>query len=338
VTDLYTGVVDSLTTDGIDGLFVKKRIPGIAALDVFAARSVSDGGEALILDVETVGLARMQEWPSSRGFEIRPEPLTAGSAGRTRLHILVTEPRYRDVFRSLCGDVCTILAPETDHADAIHALHARLVRWQSFLRKHGPEGLSEEARCGLFGELLILRELLLPTLGGAASLRAWRGCKKAHQDFQLPERAVEVKTTRATIPDRISISNVQQLDGEGIMHMVLALVHVHENESTGETLPGLIDSLRSELADDARDLLEQGLEEVGYSAIHHSLYDRTRYKHIRSRYFEVKSGFPRIEREGLTNGVKAVRYEISLDACLPYETDEASVTSVVSMGSADVNH
>jgi hypothetical protein len=332
LSDYYTSVLDSLTTAGIAGSHVKKRIGEIVALDSYAAKRVADGLEALILEFATSVLAGISEWPESRGFAVLPEPIEGGSSGKTRLYLQLLDERYRDVFHALCTDVCVVLVEASAENEAIRAFHSRLVRWQSFLQKHGPEGLGPEARCGLFGELLVLRDLLIPTMETGAVLRAWRGCKKAHQDFQFPDRALEVKTTRAPIPDRVTISNVQQLDGAGIQCMILTVVHVHENESTGESLPEMVDSLRVALPDDARDLLDAGLEEVGYSDAHQDLYSKTRYQHIGLLHFEVRDGFPRITRDQISDGVKRVKYEVGIDACRKFQIDEAAVLQLLKDG------
>jgi len=328
VSDPYTPVVDSLTTDGVTGTHVQKRIGEISALDAYAAKRVADELEALIFEVATAAIERINEWPRSRGFEV----LLERGEEETRVHLQLVEERYREVFRALCGDVCKVMIGASDEADAVRVFHQRLLRWQSFLQKHGPEGLSEHARCGLFGELLVLRDLLLPCMGAGVVLHAWRGCKKAHQDFQFPDRALEVKTTRASIPDRISISNVQQLDGEGMEHMFLTVVHVNENETVGETLLDVIDGLRDVLPDDNRDLLDAGLNEVGFSDAHRALYARSRFQLIDLLHFEVRAGFPRLARHQIPDGVKSVRYEITIDACRPFRTDQAAVLELLQDG------
>jgi len=335
MNDLYTPVVDSLTTDRVTGTHVKKRIGEVSAVDTYAAKRIADDLEALIIDVGTRALEGIEDWPRSRGFEVLTEPIVSGATGRTRLYLQLVEGRYRQVFRALCGDVCKVMAGTSDESGAVRTFHRRLVRWQSFLQKHGPEGLSENERCGLFGELLVFRDLLLPRIAAGLVVRAWRGCKRAHQDFQFPDRALEVKTTRATIPDRISVSNVQQLDGEGMEHMFLTLVHVNQNETTGETLNQIVDSVRAALPDDARDLLEEGLEEVGYSDAHRDIYSTTRYQHLDLQHFEVRDDFPRLIRGQVPDGVKNVRYELSIDACRPFLTAEAEVLGTLVEGLDD---
>ena len=330
MSTLYSSVVDSLNPARAGGTHVQKRIDAVTALDAYAARRTADALEALIIELGTSALAGISEWPDAKGLDVLPTPIESGPSGRTRILVQLSETRFRQVFRALCADICGVLAAATNERDAVAAFHRRLVRWQSFLQRHAPEGLGGDARCGLFGELLVLRDLILPNIPHASALRSWRGSKKAHQDFQFSRLALEVKTSRATLLDRVSVSNVQQLDDDGVDKMFLTVVHVHENESTGESLPAIIDDLRSILTDDCRDLLDDGLQEVGYLDAHRQLYERTLYQPIDTLHFEVRVGFPRLVRSAIPSGIKSVKYQLAIEACRSFLVDRNSIVQALS--------
>jgi hypothetical protein len=323
---LYTPVIDNIETDGRDGLFAQRRIIEIQALDVFAAIKNSDNLEALLVQLDPQLLSDIEEWPHTKGFQVELRPVKSGSKRLALICIELSAIEYRDFFHSLGEDICNILTKITDPQSAIHELHSRLYRWQEFLRKNRPEGLSTDAQVGLFGELLILESLFLQELNPVVAINGWRGCKKAHQDFQYPDLALETKTTRSTIPDTIHISNIQQLDDEGINDMFLAVVWVHQNQTAGLTLSEKIDVLRSNLIDPALSLFDEGLIEVGFLDSHRELYKRQRYQLRDVRYYEIRDEFPRLTRNQITDGVKDVNYQISIDACLPYK---ATVESII---------
>ena len=138
---------------------------------------------------------------------------------------------------------------------------------------------------------------------------------------------MEVKTTRAPIPETISIANVQQLDEDGISPLVLTIVHVHVNETTGETLPDIVAAIRSRVADEAKADFEEGLIEVGYLDIHAKSYT-SRYHLNGVLYHEVADDFPRVLRSQLPEGVKKVRYEVSVDAARPFRVAEGRVYEI----------
>ena len=66
--------------------------------------------------------------------------------------------------KGLGEDICKVIEPETDPHNAVREMHRRLYRWQEFLMRHSPDGLSSEQRTGLFGELELLRSLILKNL------------------------------------------------------------------------------------------------------------------------------------------------------------------------------
>jgi hypothetical protein len=278
------------------------------------------------LVLQATSVAGIREWPESAGFDL--DVLTTGGASQnatTEIYLQLTDGRYRDVFLALCEDVCSVLAKATGEAAAVRDFHSRLVRWQSFLKLNRPEGLSPEAQVGLFGELRVMADILLERMDHSAVVRAWRGCRKAAQDYQFNTWAMEVKTSRAPILDRIAVSNVQQLDEDGKSPLFLTVVQVHANPTSGETLPQLVERVRGRVDFECLELLDSGLVEVGYLETQAHLYAETKYDLIQVLHHEVRDGFPRIRRNDLPDGVKKVRYDISIDAARGFRVGEEAV-------------
>lgn len=337
MSESFAEIVDSFEAAGQSGVFVQKRDSRVGVLDVFAARKIETGLEALLVQAQPGLLPRIDEWPRSEGFHVEIRPLQ-GKSGTVLVCLELTAREFRDVFLALAEDVCSVLQRESDPGEAIRAMLRRLLRWQEFLRKHRPDGLSEEARIGLFGELEVLRSLFLGALEDAKAVAGWRGCRGANQDFQYPAFALEVKTTRATIPDRIHISNVRQLDEEGIHSMFLYLVLVEQNESAGVSLPGIVAEIRSRLYGHALDLFNEGLVAVGYLDIHEELYAATLYRVKEFRAYSVTGEFPRLRWEAIPEGVKEVKYQIGIDACRPYLVEHEAVSTAVHNLNDDSDH
>jgi hypothetical protein len=322
----YGTVVDSLDICAAAGSsHVRKRMPGHDHPSVYAAKEVDTNLEALLLEVGVDSLQNIDDWPRSDGFEVRPRPHPDDPRNRARLDLQLLAPLYRDVFRTLAADLCDRLLTVSTEEHAVRTLHEQLEHWQAFLKKHRPEGLGDEMQAGLYGELLILKDLFLAEIAASRAVRSWRGCKKAHQDFQLPGMALEVKTTRAAIIDRIRVSNVQQLDSDAPSPLFLTVVHVHANEASGDTLPDLIATIRSALTTSDHHTFDAGLLEVGYLDLHADRYRATRYQTMEIRHFKVDAGFPRLVSADLPPGVKAVQYTIGTDACAPFKVDYAAV-------------
>lgn len=337
ISESFAEIVGSLEETGRTGVFVQRRDSRIAVLDVFAARKIDSGLETLLVQVQPTLLPPIDKWPQSEGFYIEIRPSQQRS--ETVLVCLeLTAVKFREVFLSLAEDICGVLQRESEPGEAIRAMLQRLSHWQAFLRTHGPDGLSERARVGLFGELEVLRSFFLGALENSKAVAGWRGCRGANQDFQYPSFALEVKTTRAATPDRLYISNIQQLDEEGIDTMFLCLVMVEQNESAGVSLPEIVAGIRNRLYGHALDLFNEGLVTVGYLDTHEELYSATLYMVKEFRAFSITGEFPRLRREVIPNGVKGVEYQIGIDACMPHLVEHEVVSAAVCKLTNDSEH
>lgn len=331
-SNLFEKTVQGIITDGKQGPYQGKLISDITVLDVYAARRVMDGLEALMLLVEQKSVLPIRKWPQSEGFSVEVElEEEKNTDSRVQVCIQLTDIRHVDVFFVLCEDICKLLLSETDESAATKAFHSRLVKWQTFFKKGRQEGLSEEKQVGLFGELIVMMDVLLPRIESSLVLQAWRGCKRASQDYQFADWTLEVKTSRATIVEKVWISNVQQLDEDGKSPMILTVVHVHANPTVGYTLPEIISELRNKLEGEAGELIEVGLFEVGYLDVHEKLYMDIKYRVLNISHFKVEEDFPRLKRTDLPDGVKGVKYEISIDSAKDYRVNEETLYSITKM-------
>lgn len=192
-------------------------------------------------------------------------------------------------------------------------------------------GLTPEARRGLFGELSILRGHLLPALPAAQAVAAWTGPTAAHQDFQLPGAAIEVKATSAKEPQTLVISSERELDPSGTPQLILAGLSLDERRGgSGESLNTAVGSARGDVTDPAaRSLLDDLLVRAGYLQSQRDLYDEPRYTVRRERFWHVTGDFPRITEADLRPGVGDCRYRISTSGLDQYLMTADQVGSVV---------
>jgi len=323
-------VWDRLTPNpGDNDGYLRLRLPSVTACATYAARSTADGAEALLLEVGTGSLTGIAAYPHSAGFDVRSEVIAPGRVGRTRLLLRLINPRFRDVFYALCDDVVQSLTGASGEAEAVQTFVARLTRWQAFLRRHSPEGLSLEERRGLLGELSFLGDVLLPCMGGLAAVRSWKGWQRANHDFQFAAGSVEVKTTSANLPHAFHVSNVGQLDDSGVTALFVHLVQVSEAESGATSLPELVASIRERLPDNASAVFDDALVDFGYLDTHVGLYSRPRYTIRSRRYFAVEDGFPRLLGGMMPPGVEEVSYSVAVAACTPFERDVSTLVASI---------
>lgn len=133
-------------------------------------------------------------------------------------------------------------------------------------------GLTEDETLGLLGELRFLEALLIVAPGQRAkgkAIAAWKGHEKGARDFIDGRCGVEVKTTRSE-HSRHRISNVMQVDPRrslsGELQEELFLLSFgfrrvdRTNESSGFSLPELVDSILTRLESEVEENVSAELQ------------------------------------------------------------------------------
>jgi hypothetical protein len=303
--------------------YLTRRIFPDGNHDIYLAIEYPSRTRILMIYVDCTSIEKSIVFPTSSGFEVRR--MIFPEDNRIALQLILINNRYKDIFTALVQDIAENIAFIPVETDAVQMFANRLKRWQMFLEKHDLEGLSEEVQQGLYGELWFLRQLVIPHFG-LSSLHYWLGPEGANQDFSFEGCAVEVKTTVSQNPQKLSISNENQLDETRLNKLFLMHLSL-DVRSNGETLPEIVESLRAILGKDSssRELFEKRLFQIGYLDIHAPKYSETSYKHRTSGYFKIEQDFPRIVPADLKQGIVQVRYSIEISACRPYAIAEPEV-------------
>jgi hypothetical protein len=248
--------------------------------------------------------------------------------GHAYFGVALREMRFADVFAALAEDLAQrIEAAPASEAVAVFA--GRLARWRRFLAA-AAEGLGEEARRGLWGELHLLLEVLLPVLGEVTA-SGWKGPHAAHQDFQFPGAWIEVKTTVAKQPQAVRITSERQLDDTHAPALFLHVLALETVEGGATTLPELVARVRTALSlwPHAREQFEDGLLAARYLDFHAARYQGQGYAVRREDTFRVGPSFPRIIESDLPSGVGDTSYRLSLAACERFSVPLAALVSAL---------
>jgi hypothetical protein len=280
-----------------------------------------DDVRGLLLEVRAKSVPAGATLPSGSGFEVSVEPIVPGPNGTVRLCLALADGRYEEVFGVLADDVAAAVGAEASEAASVNVFIGRLNTWQRFLRRHGDRLLSEEARVGLFGELLQVSELLGAGAVAGDVVAAWRGPSGGAQDFALGGCALEVKTTASAHPTSFEVSNLVQLD-ERPLPMLLVRQVVLRPAAAGRTLPALVDEVRQIIrGQDAGTLqaFDDALMDAGYLDAHRREYEANSYVVRADHYFRVEGAFPRVRADDVRPGVRACSYSVEVAACLPFE-------------------
>ncbi|TCR15405.1 PD-(D/E)XK motif protein [Streptomyces sp. BK205] len=248
--------------------------------------------------------------PKAAGIEMN---LSAVSRVEYELQVILTANELREVFNPLVTDVAETAKSAPAAAEALAAAVDRFARWQDLLRAVSTDGLSAEARRGLYGELLVLGNVLLPSLAQSEAVEAWTGPTGTNQDFQLAGVAIETKASVAKRPRSIRIASERQLDGTGTPALLLALAQLDERRGgSGESLNRRVEGIRQRLTSPAaRARFDSLLIQVGYLPGHRDLYEEPRYTLRELRFWHVREGFPRLVESDLPEGIGDCTYHLS---------------------------
>jgi len=307
--------------------YLRLRVRPSSQCELFLAVAKPENNRALLLEVPASAIPTKAEYPQSNGFRVEPVPITYGPTGDVRLVLSITDNRYFDIFSVLVSDIMDHVASQPDRQSSVKEFIARLIRWQDFLKRHAPEGLSEQAQQGLYGELWFFRKFILLNMDSVGAASAWVGPRRANQDFQLDRCAVEVKTTSAGSHQLIQITNTRQLDDTGIE--VLLLLHISLDIRFGglQSLPELVYEIRTLLENQnvkALSIFNECLIDAGYLDIHENRYKELKYTIRNYYFFKVCQGFPRILENELLPGIGDVHYSVALASCMPFKVDETA--------------
>ena len=249
--------------------------------------------------------------------------------GRSELTVTLTSPDYLELFRALCADLIssTRFMKRENAGQALQVVVARILRWQGLLRGKRGGVLDSGEQLGLFGELVILRDIFLAHRDAVSALSAWQGPSGAEQDFQFAGWLFEVKSQMASSDKLIRISSAHQLDlvsgNIGLFHQVLT---TSDEAGEGCTLRQLVDKIRQLVLDAspaAVDLLQARLMEAGYEPLEE--YDVQGLVLTGRTAYEVTENFPRISASELCAGVNHVRYDLSPEACSAFRIEEETL-------------
>lgn len=320
IEELWREIEAEAEIDGGSG-WLLRRATASTGHPLLVALEPATRMRTLLLPAPKSEVPPRRDWPECRGLELQ----MVSVGGATHLAVRLREAGSADVFTTLAQDVAQRVAVAERTGDAVAALLGQLRRWQHFLAAANV-GLSKEEERGLWGELHVLRAHLIPALGAGDAVASWKAPSAAHQDFQRPAGALEVKTTAAKQPGSVRITSERQLDETGVGALYLCVVIVDEREVApasavaGVSLPQLVGDLRHQLSLDTATLsaFDQRLIEGRYFDMHATRYEGRR-RTVRSELvFEVRSDFPRLIERILPAGVGDVSYALNLASCAPF--------------------
>lgn len=251
--------------------------------------------------------------PSSKGFRVE---MTGTEEGRQNgLMIRRQQTGNADVFTTMILDILHSLL-NVSEPRLFETLLRRIRLWQAFMERD-TRPLSHEEEVGVIGELTCLERLIESGLAPSTAVEAWVGPQHGLQDFELDERAIEVKSTTAEQGFCVTIHALEQLDWQRPGSLMLCGLRFSEHP-TGATLNDLIYRLRQRFEGNAPAacLFEGSLCHVGYFTEHAEFYTR-HFLLTEAFALPIEADFPAFTHANVPLPVVSACYQLELQTLIP---------------------
>jgi hypothetical protein len=301
----------------------------VAAADLDEFRVVSVGGLPGVQVALDPSGRRHVLFAVSNDYAVRPDTRSAGVQSRSRelseegalrrfVDLACLETRLNHLFTAVAVEILATGGIDS-HPDVVVA--DVLARWRDLFRRPPGSGLTVERRLGLFGELLVLKDL---ASASAAAIACWAGPTGHRHDFTSRLGDLEVKTTADPTASRVQIHGLDQLTAPpgGSLHLIV--IAVERVPVAGQSILEVVDDLLA-LGVDALALYDR-LGSAGVSATDLSR-DDVRLRELVRRAYIADETMPRLTLESISgwpvDGIDYVHYGIDLRRAGPALTPAA---------------
>lgn len=241
--------------------------------------------------------------------------------------IELQEPSLGDIFNNLC---CTLIAASRNSKSpfaVISTLLRNLARWQKLLGRASMNLLTTAEQIGICGELLFLKDQMVPRYGIHTSIVSWTAPSGHTQDFMTPNSgAMEIKTRLTSSADIVHISSKWQLwNQDSPLHLVVITIESGNTESCF-SLNSLVNEIRNlaSSSDQTSEAFNDALLNVGY-IYPHTEYDTNKWKFRSTRCYAIDNEFPRLTPISVPSEIESVSYTISLASCEKWKKELSEI-------------
>lgn len=301
---------------------LKQRIEKVEQLNCYVGTILISNAKIFLLELDSEVDVNKNYLKRFTGVDIQVLP---SKEGKQELIILLLENELLDIFTLFIEDVIETISAISDSNEAVFLISRRVSYWKRLFGKFYGGLLSPQEQRGLYGELIILKELLLNKQQNVNVIEAWQGPFGSNQDFYLGNVAIEVKTSKSNNAI-IKISNEFQLDPFGFENLFLTFIKLSELPDGENSLLKLINEIRVLLNNYPEELagFNQKLVQLGVTKDLEDEYDNTGFIVKSILYYHVNENFPKIVSSLVDSAISHISYEISPNECkefeVPFET------------------
>ena len=224
----------------------------------------------------------------------------------------------KDIFLHFCYDMIEhsrfVTSPERD----ANIICARYIQWQKALIKNNCNILTFEEIKGLIGELIVLKNYMIPKYGEEVALKGWMGIEQTDQDFTYDDFWFESKTCVSGSAS-VKISSIEQLDTDRLGYLAVSVLDkTSEADADRLTLNSIVDTVKELLK--SKVLKEQFVDRLmDFGYIKDDRYDGICFRHEGTSLYRVDSTFPCIRDSHVPDATINVKYELLLASIESYK-------------------
>lgn len=222
-----------------------------------------------------------------------------------------------EYFCTFCQDLLDSVKVTNDHETAYHTLRSRYYSWKQLFRPDNAR-LTEAEIMGLIGELLFLKDYMIPERGIDVALDSWMGPEKTHKDFSDQQDWFEVKTISFG-KESVRISSIEQLDSELEGTLVIYELEKMSPSFEGVRLNQLVNSIIALLTNTSqREIFIAKLQLYGFEFSNEN--DNIVFDVRNNNFYRVDPlSFPRLHRSLIPDAITRVQYEILITEIEPFK-------------------
>lgn len=221
------------------------------------------------------------------------------------------DSEMHDNFCVFCEDIINSTAKTSDSVCGYKLIINRYYAWKKMFQSKSK--IMDESRImGLIGELLFLRDFMIPAYGVSQALSAWSGQELTHKDFSLGSRWYEIKTINTGKPS-VKISSLEQLQSTENGELVIFQLEKMSPAYDGLNLNKLVGTMLKQIeTEEQKDVFLNKLVDSGFTF--EAAYNDFVYKLSDSERFLVDASFPRLVTSDVNDAIIKVQYEIQLSS------------------------
>ena len=230
------------------------------------------------------------------------------------LVITLKDADYFDIFIHLVSSLYQAIKDVESANDYVPLFILTVNQWIQFFTLSDNEKLSINEVKGLWGELLVLKELIIFEDDINYALSAWKGPFDKSHDFEFDNIDLEIKTKS---PEQISvkIASEHQMDIEQGKELHLIALTIKEDINDGASLSGQYIEITKLIAEGLGDIniFLVALFQKGLTPLNISDYDNLRFSVVKKATYDcLMTDFPKLIKQNIHSAVSGVTYKINL--------------------------